>query len=132
MKALALLLSPRGELPAGCWLLAWALQITLSWALTRHARVLLDVATPQPALLLLGLALSAILLLWSISATTLKRLTGKRLSRWHFAWIIGLWAATTGAGGHPQLGPLLISLNLLLIAWLAWPERWRWQKQERA
>jgi hypothetical protein len=131
MTALALLFSPRGEVSAGCWLIAWALQTVLSWALTRHALAPLDVATPQPALLL-GLALSAILVLWSISATTLKRLTGKRLSRWHFAWILALWIVTTVAGGHPQLGPLLITLNLLLVAWLAWPRRWRWHVQERA
>jgi hypothetical protein len=126
MSALALFFSPRGTLAACSWALAFGAQTLAVWLLTRPLAQAAGVASADPSPYALPLAASAMAVLWSMVATTAKRIAGKGLSRLHLVWILLLWllSAFFGGAGDP-VADLLTFANVLTLLWLAWPAAWR-------
>jgi uncharacterized membrane protein YhaH (DUF805 family) len=117
-----LFLSPSGAIQAGTWLLCFCVQSLVVFGLTRPLAAAAQLDAAPPSGIALSFAACSLLILWSIVATTLKRLRGMGLSTQHLVWVAGLWllAAFFGGSGDP-VGILLHVLNLATLVWLALP-----------
>jgi hypothetical protein len=126
MSALALFFSPRGTLAACTWVMAFGAQTLAVWLLTRPVAAAAGLASAEPSPYALPLAAAAIAVLWSMVATTAKRIAGKGLPRLHLVWILLLWllSAFFGGAGDP-VAYLLTFANILTLLWLGWPAGWR-------
>lgn len=126
MSALALFFSPRGTLAACTWVMAFGAQTLAVWLLTRPLAAAAGLASADPSPYALPLAASAIAVLWSMVATTAKRIAGKGLSRLHLVWILLLWLLSSFfGGGRDPVAHVLAFANVLTLLWLAWPAAWR-------
>lgn len=120
-------------MPACTWAMAFGAQTLTVWLLTRPLARAAGVADPDPSPVVLLVAFASLAILWSIIATTLKRLTDKALSRWHLLWIAALWLLSAFLGGRGDPVALaLAALNLLSLLWLAWPSGWRLRRRSPA